>query len=206
MLHQALGLFDDHFGHLYVAGGGFVEGGGDHLALHRPLHVGDFLWAFVHQEHDQVAFGMIGGDRLGDVLHHDGLAHPRRRDDQAALALAEGRDDVDDAAGAVLQGRIVDLHGQPLVRVERGQVIEMDLVADVVGALEINRVDLQYGEVALAFSGRTHRAFHRVAGLETHLADLRGGAIDIVRPWQVIGFGGAEEAEAVLKHFQGARA
>ena len=94
------------------------------------LHVGDFFRALVDQQNDQEALGVVGGDRLGDVLQQDRLAGARRRDDQGALALAERRDDVDDAAGLVLQRRIVDLHLQPLVGIERRQVVEVDLVAD----------------------------------------------------------------------------
>ena len=45
VLDQALGLLDHHVRHLHVARGGLVEGGGDHLALHRALHVGDFFRA-----------------------------------------------------------------------------------------------------------------------------------------------------------------
>jgi hypothetical protein len=40
---------------------------------------------------------MIGGDRVGDVLQQHGLAGARRRDDQAALALADRRQQVHDA-------------------------------------------------------------------------------------------------------------
>jgi hypothetical protein len=53
VLDQALGLLDHHFGDLHVARGRLVEGRGDDLALHRALHVGDFLGALVDQQHDQ---------------------------------------------------------------------------------------------------------------------------------------------------------
>src|SRR6185312_5872453 len=79
VLDKALGLFDHHFGDLDVAGGGFVEGRSDDFAIDGPLHVGDFLGALVDQEHDEVARGVIGRDRLGDVLHHDRLADAGRR-------------------------------------------------------------------------------------------------------------------------------
>jgi hypothetical protein len=116
-----------------------VEGRGDDLALHRALHVGDFFRPLVDQQHDQIAFGMVGGDRLGDVLQQHGLAGARRRHDQRALALALRRDDVDDAAGLVLDGRIFELHLQPLVGIERRQIVEMDLVLDLLRVLEIDR-------------------------------------------------------------------
>ena len=37
----------------------------------------------VDQQHDQIDFGVIGGDRMGDVLQHHRLAGSRRRHDQA---------------------------------------------------------------------------------------------------------------------------
>jgi hypothetical protein len=57
VLDQALRLLDHHLGDLHVARGRLVEGRGDHLALHRALHVGDFLRPLVDQQHDQEAFG-----------------------------------------------------------------------------------------------------------------------------------------------------
>src|SRR3546814_17666038 len=96
VLDQPLGLLDHHFGDLDVAVGGLVEGRGDDLALHRTLHVGDFLGPLVDQQHDQEDFGMVVGDRLGDVLEHHRLADARRRDDQRALALALRADDIDE--------------------------------------------------------------------------------------------------------------
>jgi hypothetical protein len=163
VLDQSLGLFDHHLGDLDVADGRFVEGGGDHLALHRTLHVGDFFRPLVDQQDDEVAFGMVGGDRLGDVLHHDRLADPGRGDDQAALALAEGGNDVDDPARAILQRRILDLHVEPLFRVERGQIVEQHLVADVVGVFEVDCIDLHQGEIALTFARRPDAAVDGVA-------------------------------------------
>ena len=71
---------------------------------------------------------MVGRDRVRDVLQQHRLAGARRRYDQRALALADRRHDVDDARAEILDGRIFDLHLQPLRRIERRQVIEVDLV------------------------------------------------------------------------------
>jgi hypothetical protein len=107
VLDEALGLFDHHFRDLDVAHGGFVEGGADHLALDRARHVGDFLGPLVDQQHDQEHFGVIGGDRVRDVLHHHRFAGARLRHDQRALAFAERRDQIDDAGGEVfLRSRV----------------------------------------------------------------------------------------------------
>jgi hypothetical protein len=85
---------------------GSSKGRGDDLALHRTLHVGDFLGPFVDQQDDQEHFGMVVGDGLGDVLQQHGLAGARRRDDQRALALALRADQVDHARRLVLDRRI----------------------------------------------------------------------------------------------------
>ena len=125
-LDQALGLLDHHLGDLHVARGRLVEGGGDHLALHRALHVGDLFGPLVDEQHDQDHLGVVGGDGVGDVLQQHGLAGARRGDDEAALALADGREQIDDARRHV---RLIVLEVQPLVRVERRQVVEEDLLA-----------------------------------------------------------------------------
>ena len=56
---KALGLLDDHFGHLDVTGGGFVEGGGDDLGLDGALHFGHFLGTFVDEEDEERTSGWL---------------------------------------------------------------------------------------------------------------------------------------------------
>ena len=119
------------------------------------------------------AIRMIGRDRLGDVLQDHGLAGARLGGDQRALAHALRRHDVDHPAGLVLDGRIVQLHLQPAGRIERRQIVEMDLVLDLLGVLEIDGRDLQQREIALAVLGRADRAFDRIAGAQAEAADLR---------------------------------
>jgi len=50
VLDQALGLLDDHFGHLHVPGSGFIERGTDDLAAHGTLHIGDFFRTLVDEQ------------------------------------------------------------------------------------------------------------------------------------------------------------
>src|SRR4030095_183878 len=89
VLPQPLGLLDHHVGDLDVPLRRLVEGGGDHLALHGPLHVGDFLRALVDEQDDEVDLGMVRRDRVGDRLQHHRFACPRRGHDHAPLALAD---------------------------------------------------------------------------------------------------------------------
>ena len=137
--------------------------------------------------------------RVGDGLQQHGLAGARRSDDQAALALADGRQQVHDAAGDVLAH---GLHLDALLRIERRQVVEEDLVAGLFGRLEVDGFDLDQGEVLLAFVRRAHVAGDGVAGLEVELADLRGRDVDVVRAGQVVVVGRAQEAVAVGQDFE----
>ncbi len=91
VLHKALGLLDDHFGHLYVARRRLVECGTDHFALHRPLHIRHFFGPLVDQQHDEHDFRVIGCDGIGDRLQQHGLAGAGWRHNQTTLALAHRR-------------------------------------------------------------------------------------------------------------------
>ena len=151
---------------------------------------------------------MVGGNRGGDVLQHHRLAGARRRHDQRALALADRRDQVDHP-GRVVLGRtlghrleILHLHLQPLVGIQRRQVVEVDAVAHRLGRLEIDRVDLQQREIALAVLGRADLALDRVAGAQAEPAHLARADIDVIRAGQVVGLRAAQEAEAVGQDFQ----
>ena len=142
---------------------------------------------------------MVGGDGVGDALQQHRLAGARRRYDQAALALADGREQIHHAAGEVVA------HGfelDPLVGIERRQVVEEDLVAGFLGRLEVDGVDLDEREVALAFLGRADLAGDGVAGAQIEAADLRGRDIHVVGAGQVVVLGRAQEAEAVGQAFE----
>ncbi len=144
---------------------------------------------------------MIGGDGVRDILQQHGLAGARRRHDQRALALADRRDDIDDAGRQILLGRIVVLHLEPLIRIERRQVVEVDLVLGLFRVFEIEGVDLEQREVALALFGGADMAFDRVAGAQAEAADLRGRDVDVVGAGEIVGFRRAQKAEAVGQHF-----
>ena len=143
--------------------------------------------------------GWFCDDRLRDVLQQHGLAGARRRDDQAALALADRRHQVHDARGQVL-GRGLEL--QPLLRIERREVFEEQLVARLLGLLEVDRLDLDQREVALAFLRRPNLARDRVAGLQVELANLRRRDVDVVGTRQVVVVGRAQEPEPVGQHLE----
>ena len=199
VLDQALGLFDHHLGDLHVALRRLVERRRHHFALHRALHVGDFFRPLVDQQHDQVHLGVIGGDRVGDRLQQHRLAGARRRDDQAALALAERRHQVHDAGRQVVG---VGLEADLLLGVERRQVLEEHPLLAARRRLEVDRLDLDQREVAFAFFRRADLAGDGVAGVQVELADLGRGDVDVVGAGEVVVVGGAQESEAVRQHFE----
>ena len=183
-----------------------VEGRAHHLALDRARHVGDLFRPLVDQQHDQVHLGMVGDDAVRDVLHQHRLAGARLGDDQRALALAERGHDVDHPTADVLIARILDLEGQLLGRVVGRQVVEMDPVPRALRRIEVDRVDLEQGEVALALLGRADLAIDEVAGAQAEAPDLARRHVDVIRPGQIVDVRRAQEAEAVLQDLQHALA
>ena len=95
MLNHALGLLDDHLGHLHVALGRFVEGGTDHLGgVAVADHVGDLLRSLVDEQNEEVHLRVVLDDRIGEVLHEHCLTGTRRSHDESAGALADGADEI----------------------------------------------------------------------------------------------------------------
>ena len=199
---QALGALDDHLGDLHMARCRLVEGGGDDLGAHAALHLGDFLGPLVDEQDDQVHVRMVVHDGLGDVLQHHRLAGFRLRDDQATLATADWRDQIEDAPGDVLGRAIAAFKPERLAREQRGEILEQGLVLRCLGWLAIDVVDLEQGEVTLAFLRRTDAPGNVVARAQVEAARLRRRHIDVVRTGQVGLVRTTQETEAVLQDFQ----
>ena len=86
--------------------------------------------------------------------------------------------------------------------IERREVLEEDLVAGLVGRLEVDGLDLDEREVALALLRRPDLPGYRIARLEVELPDLRGRDVDVVRARQVVVVGRAKESEPVGQHLE----
>ena len=179
VLDHALGPLDRELGHHRVLVGRAVEGRRDDLALHPAAHVGDLFGPLVDEQHDEVDLGVVRLDRPGDLLHDRGLAGLRRRHDQAALALADRRDQVDDPRRHV--ARVVgDLEAQLLVREQRREVLELRTRARLLGIDAVHRVDAQQRGVLLVAAGRTAGALQVVALAQTELPRLLHRHVDVV--------------------------
>src|SRR3546814_17888372 len=88
------------------------------------------------------------------------------------------------------------------VRIERGQVVEVDAVAGVLGRIEIDLADLEESEVALAVLGRADLPLHRVAAAQAEAAYLAGAQLDVVRSGGEFRFRKAKEPEPVLTYIK----
>ena len=89
------------------------------------------------------------------------------------------------------------LEVDPPRRIERGDVVEEHQLLALDGLEEVDLVDLQQREVALAVLGLADLAGHHVAGAQVEAADLRRRDVDVVGPRREGEVGAAEEAEAV---------
>jgi hypothetical protein len=146
---------------------------------------------------------MVLDDAVRDLLHQHRLARLRRRDDEAALALADGRHQVHQPHRQV--ARLV-LQLEPLFRVARPQVVEGDAVLGLVRIVAVDLLDLQQREVALALLGRADLAHDRVARAQVETLDLRRADVDVVGSVQVVPVLRAQEAVALRQDLQHALA
>ena len=180
----------------------FVKGRGHHLAAHAALHVGHFLWPLIDQQHDQIAFRVIGRDRMGDILQQHRLARPRRRNDQRPLALPDRADQIDDPGRAVLHRRVLDLHLQPLIRIKRRQVVEVHLVARLFRIIKVDLGRLDQAEIALILARGLNDPLNRIPRPQRKLPDHLGTHIDIIRSRQIVRRRAAQEPKPILQNFQ----
>src|SRR5262245_10754177 len=76
----------------------------------------------------------------------------------------------------------------------------MNLVPDFFRILEIDRINLEQGEIAFPLLGTADYAFDGVASTQAEPANLRRRDVYIIGTGEIVGVGGAKKAEAILKH------
>src|SRR5699024_9705344 len=190
-LDQTLGALDGEFGDRRVIVGRAIEGRRDHLALDGTLHVRDFLGTFIDEDDHEVRFGVVLGDRVRDLLHDGGLTGLRGRDDETALALADGRDEVDQTRRVQLRG---GLQPQALLRVERGELREFDAAASIVDGQSVDGVEadecvefLALAAPVFVLTRLADRSGDGIALAQSVLPHHRGRDVDVVRAREVTG-------------------
>ncbi len=199
VLDKTLGFFDDHLRHLHVPCRRFVKSGGDHFAVNRTLHIGHFFRTLIDEQNDKIDLGMIGGDRVGDILQEHGLAGPRRRDDETALALTDRRGNIHHPHRQIVR-RTFQI--EALLRVQGGEVVKEGLFAGHGRIFEVDLGDLEEGKVAFPLLRRTNLSGDGVTGAQVKTTNLRRRDINIVRAGEVIRIGSTKKAEAVREDFK----
>ena len=198
--NEALGLLEHDSGNLDVALGRLVECRGDDLGVDAAAHVGHLFGALVDEQHYDVCLGMILGNRVGNVLEQYRLTCFGRGHDQGTLALADGGEHVDHACRKIAAASACEV--ELLVGEEGHEVLERHAVADHFGRETVDRLDVAEGEILLARTWRPYAAFHHVAGLETELADLLLGDVDVIWTREVVVVARAEETESFGHHLE----
>ena len=184
-LDHALSFLEHDACNLDVTVGGLVEGRGDDLGIDGAGHVGDLLGALVDEQHHDVCLGVVGGYGVGNVLHEDGLTGLGLCHDECALALSDGREEVDDAHRGIGGGRVA-AEGELLFGEKWGEVLEGYAVAHFLRVASVDVLDVAERKVLLVVVWRTHGALHHVAGLQPVALDLLGVDIDIVGRGEIV--------------------
>ena len=197
VLDEALGPFEAELGDAAVVLDRLVEGGAVDLAVDGALDVGDLLGALPDERDEDVDVGVVGADAGGDLLEEGGLAGLGGRDDEAALAPADGCEDVDHAGGELGRGGL-ELHLD--VGEDGGQVLEVPAPTRDLRVEPVDRLHAREAVVALGLLGGPHLAEDEVAGAQAEASDLglRDVGVGLAGLASVV----PEEAVAVGQEFE----
>src|SRR5207245_10002887 len=110
-----------------------------------------------------------------------GRCGPARGAEQAALSLAHRRDEVHHPSAIFLW---IVLEVDPLLRIERREIVKENFIAGRFGIFEVDLLNLEKREIALAFLWRPDLSRDDVSGSEIESTDLGRRDIDIVWPWK----------------------
>ena len=177
---HAFGLLEGDIADVNVLAGRFVERARDHLgswAGNRPHHFGHFFGPLVDEQHDEIALWMILANRKSNLLQQDGLACTRRRYDQAALALADWGDEIDDASRELVAGHFED---QAFGRVKWRQIFEDGSAGLFFRPATVDQLNLHQGEVFLPFHGKADGSFDHQARTQAKPPNLAWRDLNIL--------------------------
>ena len=124
---------------------------------------------------------------MGDALQHHCLTRTRRRNNQATLALAHGRDQIDYPRGIIFVIRVKWQFKRQLVFwIERRQIIKIDAMTYSTRFFKIDCLDFEKGKISLAILGRSDFTFNSISCPQAKPTHLTRGYIDIIGPGQII--------------------
>ena len=181
----------------------FIKGRSHNFSFDGALHFRHLFRTFIDQKNDQNAVGVVCGNGVRDVLHQNRLTGLRACNDEAALALTDRGNDVDQTPREVFLTAHVAFKLQRDVGEKRRQVFKKHPVLDGFRSLTVDGVNLYKRKVAFVVFGRTHFAFNGVARVQIKAADLGGRNVDVVRGGEIARIGTSQKTEAVGKDFKG---
>ena len=82
---------------MHVTGCGFIKCGRNHFTFDAALHFCHFFRPLIHQQNHDMAVRVIGGNGMGNMLHHDCFAALWRCHQQRSLSFTNRGNDVNDA-------------------------------------------------------------------------------------------------------------
>ena len=141
VLHEALSSLDDHLGHPLVVLGEFVEGGINDLdigAFDRLLDIRHFFRSLVDEQDDEMNLGIVGFDRLGDLLHERRLSCLGGGYDHTSLPLADRAHKVHDSHGNAGAGLF---QPDPFIGEDRRHIFKIIALRDLFRPDVIDRFD-----------------------------------------------------------------
>ena len=180
-----------------------VERGSDHFPKSALLHLGDFLGAFVHQEDDQMAFGIVCNDALGHGLENGGLSGLGRRHDHRALSLAKRTDEIDDPVGIVwlTEHRSPAFEHELLIRVCSTKPLELGARSHVLRRPVVDALQMRERR-ALSVSSLPDDTHQLVSGTKAELLDHAGAHVDVVVAGGIPGLPTPNEAGAATQNLE----
>jgi hypothetical protein len=176
--NHALGAGDHEIGDLGVAFGGFIEGGCEHGKVDGFLEIGDFFWAFVEEQDDELDVWVVGFDRFSDLFEKDGFSTARRSYDETALASAERGDEVDDTDAEVFGAFAFEVNAG--IREHGGEFIEILGLDPFGGGFAFNFKNLGGGKVFVALDGLADFDFEKLAVAQFGVVEDGTTDVDVV--------------------------
>ncbi len=178
-LDEPLRLIQRRLGDANVVFRHLVKRRVEHLRLGRAHDVGHFLGALVDEQDIDRHLGVVFGNRVCDLLEQHRLSRLGLRDDEPALPLADGRNDVDHAQRKVgVFSRA--LEAQPLHRIERLELVKRHAAAIFLQRQVVNRRDAHQRGAPIALPPGARLAVYDISVAQVESANLHGGYVDVV--------------------------
>ena len=138
---------------------------------------------------------------MRNILQKNSLTRTRRCYNQPALALANWGHNINHPRRKVLARRIIDLHLQPFIRIEWGQIVKIDFMLGFFRVFKINCVGLDQGKISLTVFWAPNWAFNCIARTKRKFPNLIGADINIIWPSKVISICRPQEPKSIKQDF-----